>query len=140
MLKHRLVVLLAVAVLAATFPNAGAIHAQSSVSNASAKVRSDVQRLSLNRDDKVEVRFKDKTKQKGYITSVDQDSFGLSESKAGTSQSIAFAEVLDVKKAGNGFSKKPWLIFAGVAAGAIITWAVVKPAVCDGGAQTRGPC
>jgi hypothetical protein len=32
------------------------------------------------------------------------------------------------------------LIVGGIAAGAITTWLIVKPAVCDGGAQTRGVC
>lgn len=27
-----------------------------------------------------------------------------------------------------------------VVAGAAITWVIVKPVLCDGGAQTRGPC
>jgi hypothetical protein len=138
--KHGLVVLLALALVVSTFANPRTIQAQSLDSDVSAKVRSDVQRLSLNRDDKVEVRLKDKTKRKGYIRSVDQGTFSLSESKTGGSQTIEYADVVDVKRSGNGFSKKPWLIAAGIAAGVIITWIVVKPAVCDGGAQSRGIC
>ena len=29
---------------------------------------------------------------------------------------------------------KTWLIVGGIAAGAVTTWLIVKPAVCDGGA------
>ena len=104
------------------------------------KVRARVQMLSASRDSQVEVRFRDKTKVKGYITSVEPVSFNLRESKAGTSQSIAYSEVDSVSKAGDGVSTKTWLIIGGIAAGAVTTWLIVKPAACDGGAQTRGIC
>lgn len=103
------------------------------------KVRARVQILSASKDSQVEVRFRDKTKVKGYITSVEPVSFNLKDSKAGTSQSIAYSEVDSVSKAG-GVSTKTWLIVGGIAAGAVTTWLIVKPAVCDGGAQTRGVC
>ena len=104
------------------------------------KVRARVQVLSASKDSQVEVRFRDKTKVKGYITSVEPVSFNLRDSKAGTSQSIAYSEVDTVSKASSGVSTKTWLIIGGIAAGAVTTWLVVKPAVCDGGAQTRGIC
>ena len=104
------------------------------------KVRARVQILSASRDSQVEVRFRDKTKVKGYITSVEPASFNLRDSKAGTSQSIAYSEVDSVSKAGDGVSTKTWLIIGGIAAGAVTTWLIVKPAACDGGAQTRGIC
>jgi hypothetical protein len=104
------------------------------------RVRARVQILSASKDSQVEVRFHDKTKVKGYITSVEPVSFNLRDSKAGTSQSIAYAEVDSVSKAAGGVSTKTWMIIGGIAAGAVTTWLVVKPAVCDGGAQTRGVC
>ena len=104
------------------------------------KVRSRVQILSASRDSQVEVRFRDKTKVKGYITSVEPVSFNLREPKAGTSQSIAYSEVDSVSQASGGVSTKTWLIIGGIAAGAVTTWLIVKPAACDGGAQTRGIC
>src|SRR6185295_19107718 len=51
-------------------------------------VRARVQLLSTSKDSQVEVRFRDKTKIKGYITAVEPLSFNLKDSKAGTSQSI----------------------------------------------------
>ena len=104
------------------------------------KVRAKVQILSASRDSQVEVKFRDKTKVKGYINSVEPVSFTLRDPKAGTSQSIAYSEVDSISKAGDGVSTKTWLIIGGVAAGAVTTWLIVKPAVCDGGAQTRGVC
>jgi len=96
--------------------------------------------LSASGDSKVEVKFVDKTKLRGSITSVGPASFNLKDAKTGTSQSIAYSEVDSVSKASGGVSTKTWLIIGGIAAGAVTTWLVVKPAVCDGGAQTRGIC
>jgi hypothetical protein len=104
------------------------------------KTRSKVQTLSLDRDKQIEVKLSDKTKIKGYITSVDADSFTLTDRKTSTSQTIFYGEVDDVKRASSGFSAKTWLILGGVAAGTVATWLIVKPAACDGGAQTRGIC
>jgi len=104
------------------------------------RVRGKVQVLSTSRDTQVEVKFRDKTKIKGYITSVEPVSFTLRDPKSGASQSIAYSEVDSVSKAEEGVSTKTWLIIGGIAAGAVTTWLIVKPAVCDGGAQTRGAC
>lgn len=104
------------------------------------KVRARVQTLSVSKDSQVEVKFRDRTKIKGYIDRVEPVSFTLRNPKDGTSQSITYSEVDSVSKAGGGISTKTWLILGGVAAGAVTTWLVVKPAVCDGGAQTRGIC
>ena len=104
------------------------------------KTRSKVQTLSASPDQQVEVKFRDKTKVKGYITSVTPVSFTLRDAKSNTSQSIAYSEVDSIAKASGGISTKTWLIVGGVAAGVVTTWLIVKPAVCDGGAQTRGIC
>ena len=104
------------------------------------KIRAEVQVLAVSKDLQVQVKFRDDTKLKGYIDSVDPVSFKLRDPKNGTSQSIAYSEVESVSKASSGISTKTWLIVGGIAAGAITTWLIVKPAVCDGGAQTRGVC
>jgi hypothetical protein len=114
------------------------VAAQSEAENE--KVRAKVQILSASRDSQVEVKFRDKTKIKGYITAVEPVSFTLKDPKNGTTQSIAYSEVDSVSKASGGVSTKTWLILGGVAAGVATTWLIVKPAVCDGGAQTRGVC
>jgi len=104
------------------------------------KIRARVQTLSTSKDSQVQVKFRDGTKVKGYIEAVEPVSFRLRDAKDGVSQSIAYSEVDSVSKAGSGVSTKTWLILGGVAAGAVTTWLIVKPAVCDGGAQTRGVC
>lgn len=104
------------------------------------KLRAKVQILSASGDSQVQVKFRDKTKVKGYITAVEPVSFNLKDPKDGASQSIAYAEVESISKAGASVSTKTWWIIGGVAAGVVTTWLIVKPAVCDGGAQTRGIC
>jgi len=96
--------------------------------------------LSASKDSQVEVKFHDKTTAKGHIVSVEPVSFTLKDPKDGKLQSISYSEVNSVSKASSGVSTKTWIIIAGVAAGAVTTWLIVKPAVCDGGAQTRGVC
>jgi len=104
------------------------------------KIRAKVQTLSASKDSLVEVKFRDRTKLKGYIHAVEPVSFTLRDPKTGTLQSINYSEVDSVSKAGGGVSTKTWLILGGVAAGAVTTFLIVKPAVCDGGAQSRGIC
>lgn len=103
------------------------------------KIRAKVHTLSASRDSLVEVKFRDRTKLKGYINSVEPLTFTLKDPKNGTTQSIAYSEVDSISKTG-GVSTKTWLIIGGIAAGTVTTWLIVKPAVCDGGAQTRGIC
>ena len=137
MIKRYLAVTLSVIITALSFLPATAV-AQSTAEIE--KVRAKVQTLSVSKDSQVEVKFRDRTKIKGYIDRVEPVSFTLRNPKDGTSQSITYSEVDSVSKAGSGISTKTWLILGGVAAGAVTTWLVVKPAVCDGGAQTRGIC
>ena len=105
-----------------------------------AKVRGDVMRFGVGQKARVEVQLRDTTKVKGYIEDAREDSFTVIESKNGSQQHLAYADVVKVKKAGSGFSTRSWLILGGAVAGAVATWIIVKPALCDGGAQSRGPC
>ena len=104
------------------------------------KIRSTVHTLSASKSSQVQVKFRDGTKLKGDIDAVEPLNFTLRDPKGGTTQSIAYSEVESVSKAGDGVSTKTWLIIGGIAAGSVATWLIVKPAVCDGGAQTRGIC
>jgi len=137
-IKKQFAIALSIIITAVSFglPGTARAQARASVEN----IRANVQVLSASKDTQVEVKFHDKTKVKGYIVSVEPVSFTLKDPKDGRLQSITYSEVDSVKKASSGISTKTWLIVAGVAAGAVTTWLIVKPAVCDGGAQTRGAC
>jgi hypothetical protein len=117
------------------------VNAQSGSQNPLvAKVRADVLKLGVGERAQVEVKLRDNSKLKGYIGEAKEDSFTVVESKNGSNQRIAYADVEKVKKAGGGFSTRSWIILGAALAGAVATWIIVKPALCDGGAQTRGPC
>lgn len=138
MIKRHLAIALSIILTAVSFILPATALAQSTAD--AEKIRARVQVLSASKDSQVEVKFRDKTKVKGHIVAVEPVSFTLRDPKDGTSQSINYSEVDSVNKASSGVSTKTWLILGGVAAGAVTTWLIVKPAVCDGGAQTRGVC
>ncbi|HKY30569.1 MAG TPA: hypothetical protein VJM12_21740 [Pyrinomonadaceae bacterium] len=118
---------------------APAVYAQSGNGDQlAAKARAEVSKLGTGKQ--VEVNLRDNSKFKGHIIETAEDSFTVADSKSATARTVAYADVAQVKKASNGGSWKPWAIIGGIAAGAVVTWIVVKPALCDGGAQTRGPC
>ena len=137
MLKTHLAIVLSVMVATLSLGLPATVRAQSTTADIE-KIRAKVQTFSASTH--VEVKFRDRTKARGYIESVEPVSFKLRHPKDGTSQSIAYSEVESVNKASDGISTKTWLIVGGIAAGVVTTWLVVKPAVCDGGAQTRGVC
>jgi hypothetical protein len=105
-----------------------------------AKLRMDVFKLGVGERARVEVKLRDHSKLKGYIGEATDGSFTVVDSKNGTNRRIAYADVEKVKKAGGGFSTRSWIIVGAAVAGAVATWIIIKPVVCDGGAQSRGPC
>jgi hypothetical protein len=104
------------------------------------KARVDLLKLGGGEKAQVEVKLRDSSKLKGYIEEAGEDSFTIANSKNGSNQRIAYADVEKVKKFGGGFSTRSWIIIGAAVAGAVATWIIIKPALCDGGAQTRGPC
>lgn len=107
---------------------------------ATEKIRTKVQKIGVGGNARVEVKLRDNTQMKGYISDADQDSFTVVDSMSGSRNKLSYADTSSVKKSGGGISGKTWIILGAVAVGAIATWVIVKPALCDGGAQTRGPC
>ena len=138
MIKTHLAITLSVIITAISFGLPATATAQSNADTE--KIRVKVQTLSANKNSQVQVKFRDNTKVKGYIVSMEPVSFILKDAKGGTTQSIGYSEVDSISKASDAISTKTWLILGGVAAGAVTTWLIVKPAVCDGGAQTRWLC
>lgn len=128
---------IALSVIVATVSLGLPVSAQSTAETE--KIRAKVRTLSMSKDSQVEVKFRDRTKVKGYIASMEPVTFSLKDPKDGSIQSIAYSEVENVSKSA-GISTRTWLILGGVAAGAVATFLIVKPAVCDGGAQSRGIC
>ncbi len=95
---------------------------------AAAKIAADGEHLG-------EVKFRTGEKRKGRISSVNQDSFTLEPTKGGYAETIQFADVDSIKKSKKGLSEGAWIAIAAVSAAAvIITFTVLKPILCDGGA------
>jgi hypothetical protein len=118
-------------------------HAGAQATNnqqATEKIRTKVQKIGVGGNARVEVRLRDNMQLKGYISDADQDSFTVVDSMTGSRKTVSYADTSTVKKTGNGISAKTWIILGVAAVGAAVTWVIVKPVLCDGGAQTRGPC
>ncbi len=104
-------------------------------------IQSEVATLGVGKNAKVKVKLRDGSKLEGYVSETTKESFTVVDSKTGSSTTIPFSDVSQVSKPRIGLSTlTKVLIGAGIAGGAIIGWKILKPAVCDGGAQTRGPC
>jgi hypothetical protein len=109
-------------------------------SQAVEKIRTKAQKIGVGGNARVEVKLRDNTQLKGFISDLSQDSFTVVDSKTGSTRTVSYADTSAVKKAGSGLSTKSWIVLGAAVVGAAITWVIVKPALCDGGAQTRGPC
>jgi hypothetical protein len=136
--KRIFAILISITVLTGTFGLQAALGQSLTFDPQASKARAKIE--SLGNNTRVEVKLRDTTKVKGHISAITPDSFTVADAKTGTTNTIAYADVAEVKKPGGGLSTKGWLIIGAAAAGAVITWIVVKPAFCDGGAQTRGIC
>jgi small nuclear ribonucleoprotein (snRNP)-like protein len=118
----------------------GHVRAQGGTDQAVEKIRNKVQKIGVGGNAKVEVKLRDNNQFKGYINSTDQDSFTVVDTKTGASKTVSYADTSSVKKASGGLSAKTWIIIGAAVVGAAVTWVIIKPALCDGGAGTRGPC
>ena len=97
-------------------------------------IRAQVNKLGTGKKARVHVRLLDQTKLKGYIADSSTDSFTLIDSK-GTSRTLAYSDVVEVKKQRGGISPLTWGIIAGAGVATAIVFAtVIRPVICDGGA------
>lgn len=141
MIKRTLAMILSAILLSAAF-DFHLVHAQAGGQAQFAETaRASIARLGTGKDARVAVKLRDNTKVKGYVSEAGGDSFTIIDAKTGVSRRVAYADVRQVSRQGNGLSTRTKAIIgAAIATGVIVGWLVVKPAVCDGGAQHRGPC
>jgi preprotein translocase subunit SecF len=104
------------------------------------EVRAKVQKMGVGADARVEVKLRDDSKVKGYVSAANEESFTVTDSKTGAARTFDYAEVSRVNKAGGSSTRKKILIGAAVAAGVIVGIIFAREALCDGGAQDRGIC
>jgi hypothetical protein len=82
------------------------------------KVRAGIEKLGVGRETRVEVKLRDKTRLKGYISEASENGFVVTDLKTGASNTVAYADVSQVK--GNNLSTGA-KIGIGIAIGAGIT-------------------
>lgn len=68
------------------------------------KVKTGIEKLGVGSDTRVEVKLRDKTRLKGYISEANENGFVVTDLKTGASNSVAYADVSQVK--GNNLSTK----------------------------------
>ena len=96
--------------------------------------RAEVQKMGTGRDARVEVRLRDNTKVKGYVSAAGEDSFTVTHSKTGATRELAYADVMQVKKPSGGLSTRAWVIIGAAAVAAVVVGVtVIEPVLCDGG-------
>ena len=140
MFRRTFAILLSGLLLLTAFGFQGASAKTLGDQQATEKIRTKVLKMGVGVNARVAVKLHDNTQLNGYISDAGQDSFTVVERGTGFSKTVSYADTQTVKKGGNGVSAKTLIILGAVAAGAAVTWVVVKPVLCDGGAQTRGPC
>lgn len=100
-----------------------------------AQARTKVEKLGVGRDARVEIKLRDNTKLKGYVSATSTDSFTVTDAQTGTTHTLAYTDVMGVKKPGGGLSTRTWIILGAVATAVVIVGVtVIKPVLCDGGA------
>lgn len=90
------------------------------------KVKTGVEKLGSGSETRVEVKLRDKTRLKGYISQIGENEFVVTDVKSGASKSVAYADVKQIK--GNNLSTGAKIaIGVSVAIGLIllISWLVV---------------
>jgi hypothetical protein len=109
------------------------IHAQTGQrAKTEEDARSGIKRLGVGQDARAEITLRDKKKLKGYVSMAGEGSFTFVDQKTGASQTIAYADVVTVKKAHRGLKTSTWIILAAVAVATVIVGIIVRPAFCDG--------
>ena len=100
------------------------------------KVKAGITKLGTGTEARVEVKLRDKTKVKGYVSAADSaDSFTVTDPKTGASRTIAYSDVDKVNKPGGGLSTRGWVILGAAATAAVVVGVtVLYPVLCDGGA------
>lgn len=108
-------------------------RAQKGENTEAEKVRLKVQKIGVGTEARVEVKMRDKTKLKGYLSATGQDNFTVTDSKTSAAQTIAYADVMQLRKQGGGLSTRALVIIGAVVVAVVIVGVtVIKPILCDG--------
>ena len=103
------------------------------------EVKEKVQDIGVGERARVEVKLRDDSKVKGYVSAADENSFTVTDSKTGAARTLNYTDVAKVSKSGSS-TRRNIIIGAAVAAGVVVAIIFAREALCDGGAQSRGFC
>lgn len=126
-MKIRILMLASLLHLALFIP----LAAQTANTGKLEKAKASAQSLSTDAKNTAEVTMNSGAKIKGRITSVGGDSFSIQDTKSGSSQTISFADVDQIKKSRKGLSTAAWIAIGAGAAAAIIVGAIVGRRYCN---------
>jgi hypothetical protein len=101
-MKKLLTMILACMVLTAVSVQPVAASNPEKEARFAGKVKAGIEKLGTGRDTRVEVKLRDKTRLKGYISEVSENGFVVTDAKTGAANSVAYANVAQVK--GNNMS------------------------------------
>jgi small nuclear ribonucleoprotein (snRNP)-like protein len=131
-LMTRLFLTLSLGVLLALAPLGPAAHAQqqSSDTNETAKVKSEVARRTSDNKERVKVKLRNGSELKGRITQSSENSFTVTDEKTGSKTDIGYSDVAKLDGRGMGRGKKFGLI-AGVTIVALVAIVAIGVATSD---------
>jgi hypothetical protein len=138
--KKTFAIILSGILLSAIFGAPSASAKAADPARQASEVKAKVEKVGVGSDSRVEVKLRDDSKVKGYVSAAGEDSFTVTDSKTGAARTFNYSEVAKVSKAGGSSTRKNILIGAAVAAGVVVAIIFAREALCDGGAQSRGIC
>jgi hypothetical protein len=95
--KFRFLVALSLMLSLACYTSIKASSNSEKEAKAAAKVKSALTKLGTGPDARVEIKLRDKTKLKGYVSELGDDHFMLVQDKTGTATQVAYPQVQKVK-------------------------------------------
>lgn len=90
------------------------------------KVKTNIAKLGIGREARVEVKMRDKTKLKGYVSRIDEKSFFVIDDKSGVETEVAYQQAKQVK--GNNLATG---VKIAIAVGIILAIAAIAALCCS---------
>ena len=123
---RKLIVHVLVSALCLLFIGALSVAAKSKEENAAvlaAKVKTEIAKLGTGPDARIEVKLRDKTKLKGYVSKVGEDSFVITDVKTGAETNVSYPAVTKATGANMSTGAKIVIgVLAGLGVVLIIAW------------------
>lgn len=94
----------------------GSIQDQTQVTQ---KIKAKIAKLGVGEKARVRIKLRNGRTIKGYVSSIGEDDFRLTERNTGQTETVAYGDVVEVKKPGLSKGAKI-AIFAGIGAGVVI--------------------